>query len=251
MLATFEVQLQPEGVEDELSESGEKAYALILRLCHRVNPPFAQRLHDAGGAKPLGVWYRRQDDTSSADNGIHLRVGTLTAQATQVVAAALNEAASSRHRHHLAGRPLRVEGFETTIQTTYADLLACRPRRSIALRFLSPTAFRRSGVNLIFPAPELLFGSLLRRWNTFSPTALPARLQDEFESILVSRYHLHTTLVSFSDYKLVGFLGDVTYELPRKWPQGLKQMCTALAAFVDFAGVGYKTTMGMGCCHTL
>jgi CRISPR-associated endoribonuclease Cas6 len=45
---------------------------------------------------------------------------------------------------------------------------------------------------------------------------------------------------------VIGFKGRVTYTYPRQIDAPTRQALNALADFGFFAGVGYKTTMGMG-----
>ena len=101
-------------------------------------------------------------------------------------------------------------------------------------------------MQFIFPQPELVFSSLLKRWNAFSELKIPEEHAAYFPSIKVSSYDLRTQLVHFSRYKIIGFKGEVEYELPGNASEGFRREVNALADFASYSGVGAKTAMGMG-----
>jgi CRISPR-associated endoribonuclease Cas6 len=54
--------------------------------------------------------------------------------------------------------------------------------------------------------------------------------------------------LQFDRFAQKGFVGMVTYEVKRGTPE-LAHIVNALADLALYAGVGYKTTMGMGQCR--
>lgn len=147
-------------------------------------------------------------------------------------------------RHPWAGR------------TTYADLvrrctLDIPPPRTMTIDFASPTVFRSSGVNVPLPLPGLVFEGLARRWNLYAPLTVPPEVR-RFgdEAMLISRYRLWTERVAFGgsagdDGAYPGFLGQCSYGFrshDRYW-LGLVYL---LSAFAFYAGVGARTSMGLG-----
>lgn len=116
----------------------------------------------------------------------------------------------------------------------------------ITLEFVTPTSFRKNEIQVVFPGPELVFSSLLKRWNTFSEMKIPEEHATYFPSIKVSSYDLRTQLVHFSRYKIIGFKGKVEYELPGNASEGFLRDVNSLANFASYSGVGVKTAMGMG-----
>ncbi|HHW54863.1 MAG: CRISPR-associated endoribonuclease Cas6 [bacterium] len=127
----------------------------------------------------------------------------------------------------------------------YRDLVArARPATTVTLEFLTPTSFRQRGTQILFPLPEYVFGSLRQRWNAHGPIRLPEDL--DLSLIQVARYRARTQLVPFNRYKIVGFTGTCTYQVPKKVPDFVPWLLAVLADYAEFAGVGYKTTMGMG-----
>ena len=127
----------------------------------------------------------------------------------------------------------------------YQDLLTRLPLPDqFTLESRTPTSFRQSGTQILFPLPELVFGNLLRRWNSFSPLQLESSI--DFSQIKVKNYKLHTEMVHFEKYMVVGFIGWCTYMLPRSCSDFDAFHIHVLARFADLAGVGYKVTMGLG-----
>ena len=131
--------------------------------------------------------------------------------------------------------------------TTYPALVQQASQESrVTLQFVAPTSFRAGEVQDILPKPERVFGSLLAAWQSFAPVPFDLALAEIFPLIRVSAYELRTELIHFARYKVIGFKGQVTYTYPREVDATTRQALNALADFAFFAGVGYKTTMGLG-----
>jgi CRISPR-associated endoribonuclease Cas6 len=111
----------------------------------------------------------------------------------------------------------------------------------ITLKFISPTSFKQAGKIQPFPLPELVFGSLLRRWNAFAPPEL------NFPSVewnaQASAFEMKTYALKLEAGAEIGAEGWVKY---RFFDAEQARIATVLAHFASFAGVGRKTAMGMG-----
>ena len=101
---------------------------------------------------------------------------------------------------------------------------------------------------MVLPQPELVFGSLLRRWNALSPVPIHPELRQWFQEALgISEVRrLSTRMLEFGRFREKGFIGEVVFEALGPWTQEALRGLNALADFAFFAGVGHKTTMGMG-----
>jgi CRISPR-associated endoribonuclease Cas6 len=142
--------------------------------------------------------------------------------------------------------------FEALVQRH--TLSASIPPR-VGLRFASPTLFRSEDMNVPLPLPGLVFGGLLDKWNAFAPLQLPAEVRCfAQECLAVSRYRLETRRVAFGEDgrcgTVAGCVGDCSYAIrvKDKYWMGLIHL---LAAFAFYAGVGRRTTMGLGQCRAL
>ena len=166
-------------------------------------------------------------------------------------------------RLFLAGAPVSVK--EVLITPTAADpwpghadpaelLARAQGVNAITLFFASPTTFRRGDINLPLPVPRLVFQSLYEKWQHFCPhLPLKEDLLDFIDqNLFPAEYDLQTNMVNFGKNAMyVGFTGRCTFGLKQRtiqtYPEHARQV-DLLASFAFYAGVGQKTTMGMGQC---
>ncbi len=158
---------------------------------------------------------------------------------------------------------LRASGQAWAGYTTFEELAAGAGTSEplIELAFHSPTAFsfgqRAWGKQFhVLPDPRLVFNSLARTWRAFAPPelSLDPREVERYadENVVIQRLEdLETRMLHFGRYPQVGFIGRVTYRLMDKSKESAtwRKKLHALAEFAFYAGVGYKTTMGMGQCE--
>lgn len=134
-------------------------------------------------------------------------------------------------------------GTHPWVRSADYQLLAKLPKNSdnFTLEFLSPMSFKQGQYIQPFPLPELVFSSLQRRWDSFAPEEL------KFDVIpwqgLVSAYNLQTHALKMEGGAEIGTKGWIKYRFPD--PEQAR-IATILAHFAFFAGVGRKTSMGMG-----
>jgi len=133
--------------------------------------------------------------------------------------------------------------------------------------FASATTFRSDGMNLPAPLPHLVFNSLANRWAEITGAALREKsLWNAFTRyhIMINKQATQTDTVRVKDGgKEIGFTGMAVYEfkpkndaLERENPAleaeiqadypNLCRVASMLADYAQFAGVGRKTTTGMG-----
>lgn len=141
-------------------------------------------------------------------------------------------------------------GYE---QLSAPFLLAKQPApRRISLQLSSPTTFKSGQRHVPFPAAELVFGSLLTRWNAYAPVIFPLETRRyAAECLALSRYELKTIAIPQKSGGLkvgaVGYITFVTLNYDRYWMSVL----AALASFSMFSGVGAGTAQGLGQCRML
>lgn len=241
---------------------GAAAHALFLSAVRQVNPELASRLHDEQGPRPFTVSNllgAARELTPSRQ--VALRFTALQAE----VASALLEASSAGGplapgaRLELDYLPFVVErallapaehpwaGESSYRQLMSARLVQTAPPRRLRLRLASPTGFRSAEKQQPFPLPELVFGSLLERWNSFSPMAFPAEVRRfAAECLGVSAFNLRTRSARLKEGGLrIGCVGEVTFtalNYDRYW----MSLLHTLAAFAFFSGVGASTPLGFG-----
>jgi CRISPR-associated endoribonuclease Cas6 len=145
--------------------------------------------------------------------------------------------------------------------SSFAELHTLEPaEKRYLFEFASPTTFSKGqkpwGKLLkLFPEPADVFESLARQWESFAPT--PLRLSSYnltpqditawcAENIIVTNYKLETRYLPSQKFGQTGFFGTITYEVKGSIVASEARWLTPLARFALFAGIGYKTTMGMG-----
>ncbi|MDH6088459.1 CRISPR system precrRNA processing endoribonuclease RAMP protein Cas6 [Umezakia ovalisporum] len=142
----------------------------------------------------------------------------------------------------LGGIPCQLGKCIDIFPTSSFEQLVNLPTQSvIELKFLSPTSFKQRGFIQPFPLPELVFNSLLRRWNIFAPPEL--HFPKVEWNALISAFELKTHALKMEGGPEIGVEGWVKYRFLE--PEQAR-IGTILAHFANFAGVGRKTAMGMG-----
>ncbi len=255
-LLAIVLTLTPTRADSMPTYQGRAAHALFLRLVQAADAALAEELHETAQVKPFtcsDVWRsgppRADPPLVTGDDGVrryrvapgetwHLRYTLLSAPLTA------RGAALSPEAHPLAGR------------ASYTDLAAPhllrggRPVTRWQFRFAAPTAFSSGGMTVPIPLPGLLFGSLLDRWNAWSPIALPAEVRRfAAERIAISRYRLRTRALLYEPGVVQrGAVGECEYVALGRDPYWCGAV-SALAAYAFYSGAGYQTTRGMGVCR--
>lgn len=224
-------------------------HGLVMDWLRLGNPQLAEVIHDSQ-TSPLslsGLLGNRRRGGAQAGDGFYFRICLLDGSLVEPLLSGMEQWGT---------QPLVLGKFPFAIRHLYtlpgthrwagaADygLLANLPQTEadIELNFLSPTSFKQAAGIQPFPLPELVFGSLHRRWNTFAPEAL--KLPDVEWQGLVSAYELATRALKMKGGAEIGATGWVRYRFAN--PEQAK-MATTLAHFAFFSGVGRKTSMGMG-----
>lgn len=245
------VELEPAGVHPKgpPDQVGPALQAAVLDAVRDVDAQLSQRVHDWHGPKPMAL-------TPLLDRN-RVEVGLLDDGLLAAVEEALRPG-----RHLRFGRSRYVAATTQIRRYGWTDLAQSPPAAPWTLRFLTPTTFHtnRGGkvrCNRPVPDPELLFGSLLRRWQAHAEVTLPGLTEDLLAwSVMVASYrvksaaHLVHTRPRAEE---VGFTGVATFTTTshRRVPETVVHGIGALAALGVFAGVGAHTMQGMGCIRVL
>ncbi len=243
---------------------GRANYAATLRAIQQVDPALSAQIHDAQGPKPItcsdlwGTAGNREGTPVVPGRPYQVRITGLTAAVSQVLAQALLTEPPATWE--LDGHPFRVTAATADEavdpwagRATYAELAAryLDPGRQadkrIGLILAAPTGFRSQGMHMPLPLPELVFGSLVDRWNAFAPMRLsPDVRRFAAERVAINRFDLRSRPVEHKRQGLrIGGVGRVHYVILSNdayWRAALN----ILADFARFGGVGVQTSTGMG-----
>jgi CRISPR-associated endoribonuclease Cas6 len=264
MLIAITLVLTPQTDTTLPGHLGRANYAAALARIAGVDAALAAAIHDGDGPKPLtcssllNMPNGLPELTLRAGQRYFLRVTGLHAAVSQALAACLLEARPSEWELDQQRFPVTDVLCDPAAdawsgRTSYEDLAAQQltrsdpPERTVRLQFASPTAFKSAGMTIPVPLPNLVFGSLVERWNAFSAIALSPDMRRFGEEVMaISQYQLRSAPVTQKDKGLrIGGVGEVTYRAmsnDRYWI-GVMHM---LSEFARFSGVGMQTATGMG-----
>lgn len=129
--------------------------------------------------------------------------------------------------------------------STYRQIFeqASEEERQIRFQFCTPTTFRQTRYDSALPTKEVVFQSLLRRWNRYSNISFNEII---LEPIYPSFFNIQTEVAIDSRSKFIGCVGDITFQVLGDIEPPMIKQINALADFALFSGVGRKTPMGMG-----
>lgn len=254
MITKLSLELIPKDEIQLPGLGGETLYGLFLNLLKTQDSKLASSLHNAREAKPIavspfisGAVFRDGKALLETGSKASFEISFFTDPPAEAFMLGLNKALGNKEPVNLGGKKIKLASTKIIKVTNFKELEnQAEPHSQISFRFLSPTSFRSHGEQKVFPEPVLVFSSLLKKWNAFSSIKFPKDLEEELSKIRVTRYSTRTELVEFSNYKIIGFKGTCNYELPKGMLDEAKKQINAIADFAFFAGVGYKTTMGMG-----
>lgn len=264
MLTSLILQLQTPTDARLPANLGRASQAAFLRLLGQREAALARALHERDGPKPFTasnlMMGRREQGSLNLKAGETgwLRFTGLTKPVSEhLLALAGNPPPTIELDGHpltVTGTTLEAEDHSWAGQIGYQALAAPyllggteRRSRYISLDFASPTTFRSQGNYVPLPLPELVFGSLLNRWQAFAPIALSPEIQRfAAESVLLSRFRLRSRGMPYKQGGIhVGFTGQATFIVSNQDRYWLN-MLHLLAAFAFYSGVGYQTTAGLG-----
>lgn len=246
--------------------TGRHYHALFLNLISSVDRSLGDHLHESNAEKaftlsPLQVGQQQKNNhTLQSSHQKPIPPGTpcwwrlsllddmLFGQLTSLW---LN--LNPEHPWHLGSANLFITSILGTPQSmqpwanacTYSQLYeqASDTNRTVNFSFATPVAFRQGGYDTVLPVKECVFNSLLARWNKYSEieiTDIP------LESIYPSFFNIKTEVINNYDSKFIGCIGEISYRLLGDIEAIKIKQINALADFALYAGIGRKTTMGMG-----
>lgn len=157
------------------------------------------------------------------------------------------------HPRHLGSANLCITSIQGTPQSTqpwanastYTQLYqqASDCDRTLHFTFTTPVSFRQGGYDNVLPIKECVFNSLLSRWNKYSGIEISSI---PIESIYSSGFDINTEVVSNYESTFIGCVGRISYRILGDVEAIAIRQINALADYALYAGLGRKTTMGMG-----
>jgi CRISPR-associated endoribonuclease Cas6 len=265
---------------------GASLHAFFFNLLRKADKNYAGEVHAAGGPKSFTispvkivdenyvnskpsrmskpVYQHRQDDRGDVTfiprgSLCQVRLTLLDARMFYSLALGLMDGV---HHLHINGIPVDIVKTQIVPDrhncwagySEYRELWEnAQPRTPILMEFLTPTTFRQGDINLPLPVPRLVFGSLATRWQHFAPEyeLHPALEQYLEQELALGRFNIRSAILNYGrNRKYVGFQGTCTYilrgNIRNADTREIIRQVNMLADYAFYAGVGQKTTMGMG-----
>ena len=241
---------------------GHFALAAFLDIVRQVDEDLAAVLHDANARKPFTL-SQLNGLPRMRDGEARLRAGHECWLRVTLAGDALFGTFIQRFLRGDARPTIRLGTMEFGVSavlttpgshpwagyTTAGQLLAeARAEDTIMLEFASPVGFSLGDNRMeIMHRPEMLFGGLLKKWEPWCSLPLPASFEREWlrENVLVSEWRVQSRMLRYGTQSQIGSEGTVMFRVFNSDAATLRAL-NALADFAFYAGVGRKTTQGMG-----
>lgn len=230
-------------------------HGVVHRLIEAIDPECGRLLHERQlkpiTLSPLVLESGDEIGGRAVAPGARLtaRIGILEAPLLGIMLAALLDCQRTGQHLSLDGRGAVVSDLRLAgPPLTYRGLRqAAAPRSEIGLQFVTPTVFRRRGHGMHGPEPGLVFGSYLRRWQTFAPGGLITAVTPESIAAQVSLHGTPTgdvREVDLGEFRQRGFTGAAAYQIDGD--DTFRAEIAALATYSAYCGTGARTAYGMG-----
>lgn len=246
-LAHLEIMLNRENAEEKKNSPSYQMGSLFHGwLMENISPEYAGFLHRSG-MNPFSQYIEKTGDK------LVWHISALNKQACGEIIAPFLEG-----RHEYVAIIHKKEIFkieDIKLASSYASYkeladmyyLEIQPARIINLKFITPAAFRSGGEYQIFPTLHLIYQNLINRWNLFADKL---SLEEENLSQLlashsfIARYRLESRYFPLEKVSIPAFAGSMSIKISA--PPPMVSLVNMLFAYAALAGIGIKTSLGMG-----
>lgn len=218
---------------------------------------FAEELHKPSRYKPFSIWapklfkFTTKEITieNQEENSLPITISLLKDDLFPVIVNQLYE-----NQKKLFLGPYKVSLIKGSygiikndLYLSYEEILQTEPKPYLSFLFLTPTTFKKGAITYPLPDPKMVFKSLIKKWNRFSPHKISVDLRSAIEEklyIVFAKIRTHKISLSLGGF-LIGFTGRVLYGGKTLNQDELKWI-NILGTFSNFSGIGKKTTMNFG-----
>jgi len=218
-------------------------------------PSIAENLHKPSIYKPFCIWapkifkFLQNNQPSEGNSILTLTVSFLKDEFFSPFLFKLTE-----NLKNLFLGPYEVsllQNFGSLIKNdeyiAFEDFLRIQPKTYLYFQAITPISFKKGQIDYPLPDPKIFFKSLINKWNYISPFRIEVDLRKVLEEKLcivygkIRTYKIRLSLGS----AVTGFKGKVVFYGKDLTDEELKWL-NILGYFSRYAGVGRKTTMGLG-----
>ncbi len=140
------------------------------------------------------------------------------------------------------------DSYENLAETYFQSKNDCT---DISYQFITSTGFKNNNSYVIFPTPQLIFNSLLRKWNTFAGKEILTQRGLSYDlamQVYVKNYSLALVPFHLEGKAIPAFKGK--YDLGISQKTMAKNIIYLLSKYASYSGIGIKTSIGMGATRT-
>lgn len=232
---------------------GVPLHGLVFAALEAHNAGLSARIH-AAEVKPFRIGQSRwisPEDTAHGRTQLDFQLGLLDDQLLELFLEAL--APDAVYGSDTDSLRAEVYSAEVVMQESYEALYSRHASavvgREIRLELLTPTTFRNTDLDMPFPVPKTVFYGLQRRWEQHCALHCGPQFNDWVgRAVRVRDFHLRPRSVYFKGMRgnaMTASIGEATYEIAR--PGDYEPVFARLLAdYANYAGIGYKTTFGLG-----
>lgn len=238
MLSEFKITLKCEGERPNYNIGSLLHGALMESLPDE----YAGRLHE-NGLKPFSM------SVAECKGNAEWRICCLNRECSHYFAEALMDDSNSiylkkkNYVFNVLSKSVNTMSYDALINSAYSS----KHFPLVRVKFLSPTSFKSAGRYVIIPNMNMIFGSIIKKFDTFSEK-YKVYDEDAFDyminNIAVVSYNMRSTVFHVESVRIPSFIGQFTLK-----NGGTKQMwglLNLLLSFGEYSGVGVKTSLGMG-----
>lgn len=211
-------------------------------LMEQIDPAYGEVLH-LNGQKPF-----HQSVSEMGENCFKWTICTLDLEAKKQIIDVLITKKKFYMRHK--DLELRVTKWNLS-GISYDELIEKyyfqKNSRNIPIRFVTPTAFKSNGRYIFMPDVHFIFQSLINKYNAFaSDTSVEGEeILEHFEKYAaIQRYKLKSVRYALEGVWISAFMGELVIHI--NGPEQMVNLAHMLVAFGEYAGIGIKTSIGMG-----
>lgn len=239
MLTQYRLTLLPAGPCHPRPEWGYRLYAALLA---RAPAPFSIDVHE-DGVTPMSQFLSRQGED------LVWTVNLLGAYSHAALSPILEETRELYlEKDKVALRVTDRRREQVPDVETLLDMGAAHSGLH-RLQFRTATGFKSHGRYLNLPTARLIVQSLIKKWNGSFPDCV---IEDEdgeglealADGLRCRDFRLQSRMFYLKGSSIPGFVGELTLE--NRLSAFHRELANALLLFSGYAGVGIKTTLGMG-----
>ena len=238
-----------------IKDHGSLVHGAFFTALASAAPALAKQVHDEMEVKPFTVSLLMPETVKSKrGNRLLIEKASMAALRFTLFSEPLLEAMCALPKGYCFQLGKLMMRIEEQCVRTYEEedlirnCLVLTQVDMVCFDFTSPTSFHKQEDNYILPLPELIWGSLVDKWQKLHMEAPIDRemVRQAAENALLVKFSGHSERVYLRRSCGVNcFTGSFVFSL-RHLAQDERDVLVVLAEFANFAGVGRMTGQGFG-----